>query len=78
MNKTPYLLILIFALASFSCNTGNSNSSTGSEEFDVIIKNGTVYDGTGEAPGTLMGSCCTDSALACILASVRLCHCANT
>ncbi len=50
MNKPLYLLIFVFALASFSCDTGNSNSSSGAEEFDVIIKNGTVYDGTGQSP----------------------------
>jgi N-acyl-D-amino-acid deacylase len=47
MNKILSLLILVCTLATFSCDSGKSVNS---EEFNVIIKNGTVYDGTGEAP----------------------------
>lgn len=50
MNKTLCLISVVIAIASFSCDAGKSTRTAKTEEFDVIIKNGTVYDGTGEAP----------------------------
>ncbi|MEZ5346558.1 MAG: D-aminoacylase [Pyrinomonadaceae bacterium] len=50
MKNTIYFITLIAAIASFSCGSGDSGSTAGSGDFDVIIKNGTVYDGSGGAP----------------------------
>lgn len=44
MKPIPFFLILFFSFLLFACNP------VGSLEFDVIIRGGTVYDGTGGQP----------------------------
>ena len=43
-------LVLVFALAFLTIATGRTKRALQAQSFDVIIKGGTVYDGTGRAP----------------------------
>ena len=53
MNK-PFLGFILFSLALVSISPGAEPSQTpAAEKFDVVIKGGTVYDGSGEKPRTI-------------------------